>query len=128
MATCFKLPSLASKRKRPLQFPEFQRADVSIEEEVGSGTFGLVYIVKYKKEDRNVVVKKMKGESMETKRRFQKEAGLLSSVRGYRNVSQFLRFCQDPYVIMMGYSCFDFNFLALDKKVSSLEDFIHFVD
>ena len=35
-------------------------------------------LVKYKKEDRNVVVKKMKGESMKTKRRFQKEAGLLS--------------------------------------------------
>ena len=29
---------------------------------------------------------------------------------------------------MMEYSCFDFNFLGLDKKVSSLEDFIHFVD
>ena len=50
MATCFKLPSLASKRKPPLQFPEFEWVDVSIEEEVGSGTFGSVYIVKYKKE------------------------------------------------------------------------------
>ena len=88
MATCFKIPSLASKRKPPLQFPEFEWADVSIEEEVGSGTFGSVYIVKYRKEDRNVVVKKMKGESMETKRRFQKEAGLLSSVRGHRNVTR----------------------------------------
>ena len=58
MATCFKLPSLASKRKPPLQFLEFEWADVSIEEEVGSGTSGSVYIVKYKKEDRNVVVKK----------------------------------------------------------------------
>ena len=45
-------------------------------------------LVKYKKEDRNVVVKKMKGESMETKRRFQKEAGLLSSVKGDRNVTR----------------------------------------
>ena len=34
-------------------------------------------------------MKKMKGESMETKRRFQKEAGILSSVKGHRNVSQF---------------------------------------
>ena len=127
MATCFKLPSLASKRKPPLQFPEFEWADVSIEEEVGSGTFGSVYIVQYKKEDLNVV-KKMKGESTETKRRFQKEAGLLSSVKGLKYVSQLLRFCQDPYAIMMEYSCFDFHFLGLDKKVSSLEDFIHFVD
>ena len=29
---------------------------------------------------------------------------------------------------MMEYSCFDFHFLGHDKKVSSLEDFIHFVD
>ncbi|CAH3186576.1 unnamed protein product [Porites lobata] len=29
---------------------------------------------------------------------------------------------------MMEYSCFDFNFLEVDKKVSSLEDFIHFID
>ena len=43
------------------------------------------FCVKYKKEDRNVVVKKMKGKSMETKRHFQKEAGLLSSVKGHRN-------------------------------------------
>ena len=28
----------------------------------------------------------------------------------------------------MEYSCFDFNFLEVDKKVSSLEDFIHFID
>ena len=48
----------------------------------------LLVLVKYKKEDRNVVVKKMKGESMETKRCFQKEAGLLSSVKGHRNVTR----------------------------------------
>ena len=88
MATCFKLPSPTSKRKPPLQFPEFEWADVSIEEEVGSGTFRSMYVVKYKKEDRNVIMKKMKGESMETKRRFQEEAGLLSSVKGHRNVTR----------------------------------------
>ena len=41
---------------------------------------------------------------------------------------EFLKFCQEPYAIMMEYSCFDFNFLEVDKKVSSLEDFIHFID
>ena len=86
MATCFKLPSLASKRKPPLQFPEFEWADVGMKKR--SQVERLV-LVKYKKEDRNVVVKKMKGESMETKRRFQKEAGLLSSVKGHRNVTEF---------------------------------------
>ena len=41
---------------------------------------------------------------------------------------EFLKFCQEPYAILMEYSCFDFNFLEVDKKVSSLEDFIHFID
>ena len=83
MASCIKLPSLVSKRKPPLQFPEFEWADVSTEEEVESGTFGSVYVVKYKKEDRNVVAKKMKSKLMETKRCFKKEAGLPSSVNSW---------------------------------------------
>ena len=41
---------------------------------------------------------------------------------------EFLKFCQEPYAIMMEHSRFDFNFLEVDKKVSSLEDFIHFID
>ena len=41
---------------------------------------------------------------------------------------EFLKFYQESYAIMMEYSCFDFNFLEVDRKVSSLEDFIHFID
>ena len=41
---------------------------------------------------------------------------------------EFLKFCQEPYAILMEYSCFDFNFLEVDKKVSSLEDSLHFID
>ena len=57
-----------------------------------------MYIVKYRKEDRNVVVKKMKGESKETKRRFQKEASILNSVKGHRNVSLEIRLSRACYV------------------------------
>ena len=71
--------------------------------------------------------KKKKGESPEAKRRFEKEAAILNTVKGHRNVCEFLKFCQEPYAIMMDHSCFDFNFLEVDKKVSSLEDFIHFI-
>ena len=39
-----------------------------------NGTFGSVYLVNYEKEEQNVIVKKMKGESTEVKRRFEKEA------------------------------------------------------
>ena len=70
----------------------------------------------------------MKEESTDAKRRFEKEAAILNTVKGHRNVGEFLQFCQEPYAIMMEYSCFDFRFLEVDKKVSSLEDFIHFID
>ena len=60
----------------------------------------------------------------EEKRRFEKEAGILNTVKGHRNVAEFLRFYRDPYAIMMEYSCFDFSPFGADKKVSSLEDFV----
>ena len=88
MAACFKLPSLAKRPKPASQFPEFQWSEVKIEAELGSGTFGSVYLVNYDREDRgNVIVKKMKGESAEAKRRFEKEAGILNAVKGHRNIS-----------------------------------------
>ena len=90
----------------PSQFLEFKWNEVKIKAELGCGTFGSVYLVKYDKEDRrNVIVKKMKGESAEAKRRFEKEAGILNSVKGHRNVSEFLRFCKEPYAIMMEHAC-----------------------
>ena len=128
MAACFKLPSLAKKPRRPPKFPVFEWTEVRIEAELGCGSFGSVYLVRYEKEDRNVIVKKMKGESAEAKHRFEKEAGILNTVKGHRNVAEFLRFCQDPYAIMMEYSYFDFSPFGVDKKVSSLEDFVHFID
>ena len=38
-----------------------------------------VYLVNYEKEEQNVIVKKMKGESAEAKRRFEKEAAILKT-------------------------------------------------
>ena len=73
----FKLPSLSKKRKRPLEFPEFLWNSMKIKEELGSGMFGSVYLV-----DFNVSDKQRSGESAESKRRFQKEAGIL-----IRNIS-----------------------------------------
>ena len=58
-----------------------------------------------------------KGESAETKRRFEKEAGILDSVKGHKNIARFLRFCQEPQAIMMEYSCFDFGPLFFDKMI-----------
>ena len=99
-----------------------------MEKELGCGSFGSVYLVKYEKEDRrNVIVKKMKGESAEARRRFEKEAAIVNTVKGHRNVSEFLRSCTEPYTIMMEQACFDFAPLGVPKQVT-LEDFLHFVD
>ena len=48
MAACFKLPSLTKKRRREVDFPEFSWNSVKIKEELGSGTFGSVYLADFK--------------------------------------------------------------------------------
>ena len=65
MAASFKLPCLVKKRKPPVNFPLFEWRDISIKEQLGSGTFGSVYLVNYEKEQQNVIVKKMKAEPAE---------------------------------------------------------------
>lgn len=92
MAASFKLPSLVKKRKPPVNLPRFEWRDISIKEDLGSGTFGSVYLANYEKEEQNVIIKKMKGESAEGKRRFEKEAAILNTVKGYRNVFKSLNF------------------------------------
>ena len=92
MAASFKLPCLVKKRKPPVNFPRFEWRDISMKEQLGSGTFGSVYLVNYEKEEQNVIVKKMKGELAEAKRRFEKEAAILNTVKGHRNVCEFLKF------------------------------------
>ena len=118
----FKLPSLSKKRRPPLEFPEFSWNSVTIKEELGSGTFESVYLVDFNVADKQLsVVKKLKGESAESKRYIQKEAGILNSVEGHRNISCFLRLCQEPHASIS-------VLLAWIKKVSTLEEFVHFVD
>ena len=89
----FKLPSLSKKRRCTLELAEFSwNSILVIKEELGSGTFGSVYLTNFN----SVVVKKSKGESMETKQRFEKEAGIMDSVKGHKNTAWFLRFFQEP--------------------------------
>ena len=63
MAASFKLSCLVKKRKPPVNFPLFEWRDISIKEQLGSGTFGSVYLVNYEKEEQNVIVKKKRKES-----------------------------------------------------------------
>ena len=65
----------------------------------------------------------MKGEQAEAKRRFEMEAGIINTVKGHRNILEFLRFCKQPYATMM-----DHSYFGVDKKLNTLEDFLHFND
>ena len=85
----FKLPSLSLKtRRRQLSLPEFRWNSISLKEELGRGTFGTVYLAKCTGEEQCVVIKKLKGEAADAKRRFEiKEAAILYAVKGHRNIS-----------------------------------------
>jgi serine/threonine protein kinase len=84
---------------------------------LGCGTFGSVYLGKYKGKPEKVVAKKNNVESIDSKSCFVKEAALLNSTKGHRNI-----------IIMMEYSCFDFRPFGVAKSLCTVEDFIHFVD
>ena len=74
----FKLPSLSlKKRRRQLSLPEFRWNSISLKEELGRGIFGTVYLAKCTGEEQCVVIKKLKGEAADAKRRFEKEAAIL---------------------------------------------------
>ena len=93
-------------------------------EKLGSGSFVSVYLAKHTNTPENVVVKKLKSVSIYSQMRFMKEAKILNSVIGHRN-KQIFRILHS---IMMQYSSFDFGFFRVEKSVSSLADFLLFVD
>ena len=78
MAVNFKLPSLKSKQKAKPDhgLPSFCWDDVTIEKELDSGAFGTVYLRNYA-HTKETVVKKLRGESRDAKRRFIKEVKCL---------------------------------------------------
>lgn len=127
MAALFKLPSLKKKEKKSSMIPIFNWATFQKEKKIGSGTFGSVYIGKCVDRDEKVVVKKVKSDSYDSKARCLK-AALLNKTQGHRNIIKFLGFCDEPHAIMMEHSYFDFQPFGIEKTVSNLEDFFHFVD
>jgi hypothetical protein len=71
----FKVPSLVARKKKIYHaLPTFDWENVSVIRELGVGSFGSVHFGKYAQangdEDKTVVVKKLKGESAEAKRRY----------------------------------------------------------
>ena len=70
----FKVPTLIKRPKNHHGLPEFTWKNISNLREVGAGSFGSIHLAHYGVECKKVVVKKLRGESDNAKRRFLKEA------------------------------------------------------
>ena len=123
----FKVPTLVKKRKtcHGHGLPMFDWKNVTNERKLGVGSFGSIYLANYG--ERNVVVKKLRGESADAKRRFLKEAEMLNAIN-HQNIPNFFGFSDAPSGLTMEYVAFDFAPFGLDKTVSTLEDFYPFVN
>jgi serine/threonine protein kinase len=87
-----------------------------------------VLLANYGVDARKVVVKKLMGESIECKRRFLKEAEMLSGISAHENIPTFLGYSDNPHGLMMEYAGFDFSPFDRENEVCNLQDFYHYVD
>ncbi len=133
----FKLPSAKIVQRKDIfgDLPRFSWKDLSEFKVIGHGSFGLVEYAIYKPkegETRNVVLKQPLHLS-EYEKEFAKEAKLLNSVRGHRNIVEFLGVCVRPNIALMQ-EYLEFSFapfadpFAEDKVVNSLEAFLSYVE
>jgi hypothetical protein len=97
----FKLPTLnlAKRRKITHGLPTFKWEDVKDLQPLGVGSFGSVYCTNclFGDEDRKVVVKRLRGESMESRSRFIKEEKCCIQL-----ITQIFPNSMDFQVILMG--------------------------
>ena len=121
----FKVPSLIKKRRIDHGLPTFSWNSLRNVEEIGSGSHGSIHRAIYDKE--TVVVKKLKGESSIAKDRFLKEAKLLFEMK-HESIPGFLGFTENPYSLMMEYVMFDFQPFGIEKSVTNIGEFYHFID
>ena len=119
MSKSFKLPSIIKKRKAVSHgLPTFDLGKVTNLRELGFGSFVSVYLWDYVcgVEIQSVVVKKLRGESEDAKRRFVKEAKLLNGIK-HPNIPSFLEFSDVSYALMMEYVAFDLDQATVLLKV-----------
>ncbi|XP_028404803.1 cell division control protein 2 homolog [Dendronephthya gigantea] len=129
MSGSFRVPKLFKRLKQDHGLPSFDWTLVQDQTELASGAFGTVYLANYGRGDeaRKIVIKKLKSESLEAKRRFVKEAEMVNDAK-HPNISKFFGFSDSPHAIVMEYEGFCFSPFGVDKLVSNLEDFYHYVD
>ncbi|CAB4029727.1 Tyrosine- kinase SPK-1 [Paramuricea clavata] len=85
-----------------------------------------VFLANYGVNACKVVVKKLKGESIERKQQFSKEAEMLSRISAHENIPMFLGYSDDG--LMMEYAGFDFSPFDSEVVVCNLDNFFYYVD
>ena len=133
MAGTFAIPQLSLRRDTlpDVDVPLFNWSDFSTEKHLGTGAFGAVYSGRYKRRDdvfEHAVVKQLHMQTKESKRLFLKEARLLYRLPDHKNIASFIAFCAEPFAIMMEHVYFDFTVFGIEKTVTSLSEFLQFVD
>ena len=115
----FKVPTLIKRTKNHHGLPEFTWKNISNLRELGAGSFGSILLTHYGVECKKVVVKKLRGESDDMKRRFLKEAEMQHKIK-HQNIRKFLGYSYNPHGQMTEYVAFDFAPFGLEKTVNSL--------
>lgn len=104
--------------------------EITIQEELGSGSFGRVSRVAYNqngKGNRDVVVKKAH-DSAGFEGEFLKEVRLMNAMKGHRNIVEFHAVCPDKFAIMQELMEFDFAPFGDIKIVNTLYQFLNHAD
>lgn len=95
---------------------------------LGQGSYGVISICKLKNDGRQLIKKELMINDRDSEKLFIKEAKLLKAAR-HENVVGFHSVCfADKLSILMEYVYFDLKCVGQDSKLSSLKDFLSFVD
>lgn len=124
----FKLPAVPT-RKSKFQFDKnvnlFEWKDIRLLNIIGSGTFGEVTKVNY--DGRIMSVKRLLSQSDEDRKSYLKEVNILNAL-SHENVMTLKGVCPEKCAVLMDYMAFDFSCFGADECVSSLFDFLQYID
>ena len=126
MESRFKVPTLRKSLNEDVGLPTFRFEEAVLGEKIGSGAFGEVFRATYRGE--SVALKKLKPGSGNSKG-FLKEAKLLHTVKGHRNIVEFVAIATQPsFAIMQEHVSFSFQPFGEERTLNSLAQYLSHVD
>ena len=120
------LPKKGISVSRDPTLPTFSFSNVTKEEELGRGSFGVVYKARYQSDI--VVIKQLHvNDWNQNGKKIVKEAKIINSLKN-ECIIRFLGVSYSPLAMMLEYACFDFSCLGGSMKLSAMNEFFKFVD